>query len=374
MSILLRGQVHAVAALDTGVFVKDGHISWVGAGKPPERADLEILAEPGELIAPGFVDLQVNGFGGHDAASGMADISAISGLLPTFGVTSFLPTSISRPLKEAGAFVQATRAAATPGARILGAHLEGPFLNPTFRGAHDPTALIEPTSERIDWLLDCPPRMMTLAPELPGALEAIRRLDAAGVLVAAGHSGADYEQGAQAIEAGVRFGTHLFNAMRAFHHRRPGLVGALLIDSRASVGLIADGQHLHDATCEQVLHLKLPGHVALTTDQTAAAGVPAGRYSLGGRRVVSDGEAVRLEDGTLAGSIATMDELIRRMAGLPGMSLEDAVTMASAAPSLVLGETRLGTIRPGAFADLVILDREMRVRLTIVNGRVVYQR
>jgi N-acetylglucosamine-6-phosphate deacetylase len=257
---------------------------------------------------------------------------------------------------------------------VLGAHLEGPFINPTFRGAHDPMALIEPTSELVDEILNSPPRMMTLAPELPGALEAIRRLDAAGVLVAAGHSGADYEQGERAIEAGVRFGTHLFNAMRAFHHRRPGLVGALLIDVRASVGLIADGQHLHDATCEQVLHLKSPEHVALTTDQTAAAGVPPGNYSLGGRRVVSDGEAVRLEDGTLAGSIATMDELIRRMASLPGISLEDAVTMASAAPALVLDDTRIGAIRPGAFADLVILDREMRVRLTIVSGRVVYQR
>ncbi len=374
MSILLRGPVHEVAVPDTGIFVKDGHVSWVGAGKSPERADLEIVAEPGELIAPGFVDLQVNGFGGHDAAEGAADISAISELLPTFGVTSFLPTAISRPLKEAGAFVRATRAAAAPGARVLGAHLEGPFLNPTFRGAHDPTALLEPTSERVDQLLTCPPRMMTLAPELPGALEAVRRLSAAGVLVAAGHSGADYEQGERAIEAGVRFGTHLYNAMRAFHHRRPGLVGALLIDGRATVGLIADGQHLHDATCEQVLHLKSPEHVALTTDQTAAAGVPAGRYLLGGRNVVSDGQAVRLEDGTLAGSIATMDELIRRMASLPGMSLEDAVTMASAAPAAVLGEPRIGSIRRGAFADLVILDREMRVRLTIVNGRIVYQR
>ncbi|HKV86714.1 MAG TPA: amidohydrolase family protein, partial [Candidatus Dormibacteraeota bacterium] len=192
--------------------------------------------------------------------------------------------------------------------------------------------------------------------------------------VAAGHSGADYEQGEQAIAAGVRFGTHLYNAMRAFHHRRPGLVGALLNDFRASVGLIADGQHLHDATCAQVLHLKSPEHVALTTDQTAAAGVPAGRYSLGGREVVSDGLAVRLEDGTLAGSIATMDQLVRRMAGLPGTSLADAVTMASVAPAAVLAEARLGSIRAGGFADLVILDREMRVRLTIVNGRVVYQR
>lgn len=374
MSVLLRGPVHELAAPDSAIFVQDGQINWVGRGKPPAPADLELVAEPGELIVPGFVDLQVNGFGGHDAAGGREQISAISELLPTFGVTGFLPTAISRPLPDARAFVEATRAAEAPGARILGAHLEGPFLNPTFRGAHDPMALVEPTSERIDQLLSCPPRMMTIAPELTGALEAIQRLKAAGVLVAAGHSGADYEQGERAIEAGVRFGTHLYNAMRAFHHRRPGLVGALLMDGRATVGLIADGEHLHDATCEQVLHLKSARHVALTTDQTAAAGVPAGRYSLGGRNVVSDGQAVRLEDGTLAGSVATMDELVRRMAKLPGMSTRDAVTMASASPAAVLGESRLGRLRPGAFADLVILDRDLRVRLTMVGGRIVFQR
>ena len=374
MSILLRGPVHNLADGEGAVFVQDGHISWVGQGTPPERADLEMVARPGELIAPGFIDLQVNGFRGHDAASGTAGIAAISELLPACGVTSFLPTLISRPLPDARRFVDAVRTISGPAARVLGAHLEGPFLNPSFRGAHDAAALVEPTSERIDQLLACAPRMITLAPELPGAIEAIARLSQAGVVVAAGHSGADYEQGERAIDAGIRFGTHLYNAMREFHHRRPGLVGALLIDDRTTVGLIADGEHLHDATCEQVFHLKSPGNVALTTDQTAAAGAPAGRYSLGGRDVISDGRAVRLEDGTLAGSLATMDELVRRMAHLPGMSAEKAVTMASTSPADVLGETRVGRLRPGALADIIILDEGLNVRLTMIGGRIVFQR
>ena len=374
MSVLLRGSVHGIGSTEAAVFVKDGHIDWVGTGKPPKPADLELVARPGELIAPGFIDLQVNGFGSHDAAAGPDAIGAISRLLPAYGVTAFLPTAISRPLDEARAFVDATRHAPSPGARVLGAHLEGPFLSPSFRGAHEARSLVNPTPARVEEVLAAQPRMMTLAPELPGALEAIASLYRAGVVVAAGHTGADYEQGLGAIEAGVRFGTHLYNAMREFHHRRPGLVAALLMDPRVTVGIIADGEHLHDATCEQVLQLKAPGHVALTTDQTAAAGAPAGRYRLGGRDVVSDGRAVRLEDGTLAGSAATMDELVRRMAQLPGMSLERAVTMASTSPAAVLGETDIGELRAGSRADIVILDGEHRVRLTMVGGRVVFER
>jgi N-acetylglucosamine-6-phosphate deacetylase len=374
VSILLRGPVHSLASRAGAVFVEDGSISWVGEGNPPGPADTEVVARPGELIAPGFIDLQVNGFMGHDAASGVGGIAAISELLPAYGVTSFLPTLISRPLAEARAFVDAVRAVEAPAARVLGAHLEGPFLNPDFRGAHDPAALVEPTRDRVDQVLDRAPRMITLAPELPGALQAIARLSRAGVVVAAGHSGADYEEGEKAINAGIRFGTHLYNAMREFHHRRPGLVGALLIDERTTVGLIADGEHLHDATCEQVFHLKSPASVALTTDQTAAAGAPAGHYSLGGREVISDGHAVRLEDGTLAGSVATMDELVRRTAHLPGMSAQDAITMATASPADVLGEARLGRLRAGALADIIILDEHLQVRLTMIGGRIVFQR
>ncbi len=374
MSLLLRGLVHGITAPDAAVLVQDGHITWVGTGPPPASADGELAAGPGELIAPGFIDLQVNGFGGHDAAQGADAISAISRLLPAYGVTGFLPTIISSPLRDVREFVQAVQVAAAPGARVLGAHVEGPFLNPAFRGAHEKANLVEPTPDRITEVLAAAPRMMTLAPELPGGLEAVARLRDAGVVVAAGHSGADFEQGQRAIDAGVRFGTHLYNAMRAFHHRRPGVVVALLMDDRVTVGLIADGEHLHAATLEQVLRLKRPTRVALTTDQTSAAGAPAGRYRLGGRDVVSDGSAVRLEDGTLAGSVATMDELVRRMAELPNGSRERAMTAATESPAAVLGEPHLGRVCAGAHADLIILDAQMRVRLTMVAGRIVFER
>jgi len=374
MNLLLRGAVHGITALDAAVLVEDGRIAWVGTGRPPSPIDREVVAEAGELIAPGFIDLQVNGFNGHDAAQGADAISAISQLLPAFGVTGFLPTIISRPLSEVREFVHAVQVAAAPGARVLGAHVEGPFLNSAFRGAHEKANLVEPTPDRIAEVLAAAPRMMTLAPELPGGLEAIAQLRDAGVVVAAGHTGADFEQGRRAIDAGVRFGTHLYNAMRAFHHRRPGIVGALLMDDRVTVGLIGDGEHLHAATLEQVLRLKRPTRVALTTDQTSAAGAPAGRYRLGGRDVVSDGSAVRLEDGTLAGSVATMDELVRRMAALLNGSRARAMTAATESPAAVLGEPQLGRICPGAHADLIILDVQMRVRLTMVAGRIVFER
>lgn len=374
MSLLLRGPVHGIAAPEAGVLVEDGQIAWVGTGPVPAAADREVIAEPGETIAPGFIDLQVNGFNGHDAAQGAEAISAISRMLPAYGVTGFLATIISSPLDDVVAFVRATHSAQSEGARVLGAHVEGPFLNPAFRGAHDAANLVDPTPDRIEKVLAAPPRMMTLAPEQPGGLEAVARLHRAGVIVAAGHTGADFELAQRAIEAGVRFGTHLFNAMRAFHHRRPGVTAALLLDERVTVGLIGDGEHLHPATVEEVLRLKRPTRVALTTDQVAAAGAPQGRYRLGGRDVISDGAAVRLEDGTLAGSVATMDQLVQRMAELGEGSRERAITAATESPATVLGEPRLGRLCPGAHADVIILDRQMRVRLTMIAGRIVFER
>ena len=256
MRTLICGPLHGVAGTDLGLLVDDGRIAWIGAGSPPQGADRELMAGPEELIAPGFVDLQVNGFGGHDSLSGASAIDAISSLLPASGVTAFFATATSRPLHEARAFTEAVRSVEAKGARVLGAHLEGPFLSLAGHGAHDPSMLLEPTGTRVDAVLACKPRMMTLAPELDGALAAIARLHAAGVLVAAGHSGADYEQGRRAIDAGIRFGTHLFNAMGAVHHRGPGLAIALLMDPRVAVGLIADGEHLHPAICELAVRIK----------------------------------------------------------------------------------------------------------------------
>ncbi|HYT14134.1 MAG TPA: N-acetylglucosamine-6-phosphate deacetylase [Candidatus Nitrosopolaris sp.] len=372
---LFRGRVHGVAGADA-VLVDDGVITWVGAGSPPHRPDDEVVADPGGWVAPGFIDLQVNGFDRHDAAGGSDEIAAISEGLPPTGVTSFLPTLISAPVEVGAEFAAATAVAAAEarGARVLGAHIEGPFINAAFRGAHDVECLAEPSASAVDVIARARPRLLTLAPELPGALDAIRRLVRAGVVVSAGHSGADFDQGARAIAAGVRFGTHIYNAMSPVHHRRPGIALALLLDRRVTVGLIADGEHVHPAICAQLVRVKDSSRIALTTDQTAAAGAPPGSYHLSGRSVISDGLVVRLEDGTLAGSAATMDGLVQRMAAIPGTNATRAITMASTVPARVLGERGLGRIRNGACADLVVLDAGLRVRLTMVGGKILYRR
>jgi N-acetylglucosamine-6-phosphate deacetylase len=373
MRTLLRGRRLGGDSAE-GILVDGDVITWVGRGRPPQKPDDEIVAGPGETIAPGFIDLQVNGFCGHDAAAGADAIAKVSEALPSTGVTAFLPTLISAPVEVGAAFVAAVGAAAeATGARVLGAHVEGPFLNPSFRGAHLRSHLAEPTAEKVDVLLAARPRLLTLAPELPGALDAIERMSRAGIVVAAGHTGADFEQGRKAIAAGVRFATHLFNAMPPVHHRRPGIALALMLDGAVTTGLIADGEHVHPAVCEQLVRVKGFARIALTTDQTSAAGAPPGSYELSGRRVMSDGRVVRLEDGTLAGSAATMLDLVRIMSRLPGMNLDRAIGLASSVPAHVLGEKRLGRIAAGACADLVVLDADARVRLTMIRGQVKFR-
>jgi N-acetylglucosamine-6-phosphate deacetylase len=376
MRTLFRGRIRGLAGGESCLLVEGGLVTWVGEGSPPEPPDEEIVADAGELIAPGFIDLQVNGYGGHDAATGPDAIAAISAALPATGVTAFLPTLISAPVHEGAAFVAAVTAVAAeaPGARVLGAHIEGPFLSPSFRGAHLRALLTNPTLAEVDVIAAARPRLVTLAPELPGGLAAVARLCQAGIVVGAGHTGADFELGRRAITAGVRFGTHIFNAMPPVHHRQPGIALALLLDPRVTVGLIADGEHIHRAVCEHLLRTKTSSRVALTTDQTAAAGMPPGTYQLSNRPVVSDGVVVRLKDGTLAGSPTTMDVLVARMAGLPGMTVSRAIGMASTVPARVLGEHGLGRIGVGACADLVILDPNLKVRLTMVQGVVKFRR
>lgn len=373
MRTLLRGRRFGGDSVE-GILIDGDVIAWVGPGRPPQKPDDEIAIGPGETIAPGFIDLQVNGYCGHDAAAGADAIARVSEALPSTGVTAFLPTLISAPVEVGAAFVAAVGAAAeATGARVLGAHVEGPFLNPSFRGAHLRSHLAEPTPENVDVLLAARPRLVTLAPELPGALAAIERLSRAGIVVAAGHTGADLEQGRKAIAAGVRFATHLYNAMPPVHHRRPGVALALMLDAGVTTGLIADGEHVHPAVCEQLVRVKGLSRIALTTDQTSAAGAPPGSYELSGRRVMSDGRVVRLEDGTLAGSAATMPDLVRVMSRIPGMNLDRAIGLASAVPARVLGEKRLGRIAAGACADLVVLDADARVRLTMIRGQVKFR-
>jgi N-acetylglucosamine-6-phosphate deacetylase len=339
-----------------------------------------LIDGPGLVITPGFIDLQVNGFAGNDAAEGTASISAIAAALPRTGVTAFLPTMITARLDSMAGFVTALEAArrlAGPGsARILGAHLEGPFLDPRKRGAHDAELMVDPTDANLDALLAGGlPTMVTLAPERLGALAAIRRLAALGVTVSAGHSSASLNEAKAGLAAGIGFGTHLFNAMSGLDHHGPGLAAALLDDRDVVTGLIADGHHVDPVLLALAIRLKGPDRVALTTDQTAAAGMPPGRFQLGDRAVISDGETVRLEDGTLAGSVATMDRMVTLVALLDGVGLRAAVQMATSTPGTVAGRGRgLGRIRAGGPADLTVMDRDGKVQMTLIGGRVAFVR
>lgn len=322
-------------------------------------------------IAPGFVDLQVNGFAGQDFADPAADLALASRRLAEHGVTAFLPTLTSAPLERYLA-VLARLGAPLPAAQSLGVHLEGPYLHPRYRGAHPARWLRLPDRAELQRLLSAGPvRMLTLAPELPGALEAIPLLVGSGVVVSLGHSGATYEQATPALAAGARAGTHLFNAMRPFHHREPGLAGALLAEDRATVGVIVDGVHLHPAVVRLAYRLTGPGRMALVTDATAAADMPEGDYILGEARVHAHGGEARLADGTRAGSVLSMDQAVRQAVAFAECSPREAVAMATATPAALLGLRDRGVLAAGARADLVVLSRSLAVQRTYVGGRLV---
>lgn len=355
------------------VVIEGDRIEQVEEGKHP-RPDLDSDG----VVAPGFIDLQINGAAGCDFLSPTPDgLASAHGYLLRTGIVAYLPTLVSAPEERLrAALTSFAEYARRPGApRILGVHLEGPFLSPARPGAHNPRYLRTPSVEWIGRLLDDFPgviRLVTLAPELDGALEIIDMLGSRGVVVALGHSDATYTQAMAAFDRGARLATHLFNAMRPYHHREPGLVGAALARADTFCSLIADFVHVHPAVMQQVLLLKGPSRTVLVTDAIAAAGARAGTSTLGDQPVsVRDG-APRLPDGTLAGSILSMDQAVRNATRPNGENMRDAVAMATATPAEVLGLER--QVALGNPADLVVLDRELQVVATIVSGQVVYRR
>ncbi len=253
-------------------------------------------------------------------------------------------------------------------------HIEGPFLNLAKKGAHNPNYLRLPDLDAVrDWSPDTGVRLATLAPELPGALPMVEALSSRGVLVSAGHSTATYEQAVAGFDAGIRYGTHLFNAMPSLLHRDPGLPGALLTDERVTVGLIADGIHTHPAIVKLVWQVLGPRRLNLVTDAMAALGMPPGKHLLGDYVVTVDGETCRLADGTLAGSILSMDQALRNLLAFTGCTLEEALQTITTTPARAIGlERERGQVAPGFVADLVLLSPDLHVRGTIVDGELVY--
>jgi N-acetylglucosamine-6-phosphate deacetylase len=335
------------------VIVDKGKVREVRSG----RASDATYRFPDGIVAPGFIDLQVNGGAGVDFLRLSAEQDVLPALthLASTGVSAFLPTVITAPVETMrNALRIISRAAETARPRILGAHLEGPFLSPAHPGAHDPEALQRPSGNALARLVtgfEQLVRLVTLAPELPGADEVIRELRRQNVTVAAGHTEADYDTALQGFSHGVSMVTHLFNAMPVFHHRAPGIVGAALTEEDVAVSLILDGFHLHPAAAALALRVLGPGRTVLVSDAMAAAGAPPGRYPLGMREVVYDGTAPRLESGRLAGSELTMDRAVAAVSAL-GWSTRDAVLMATRNPAHVLGLQSKGTLSPGTDADL----------------------
>jgi N-acetylglucosamine-6-phosphate deacetylase len=345
------------------VEVTGGRVSAIGV-MPPARRDLAV---------PGLVDLQVNGFAGVDFLAADADGHMKAGeALAATGVTAYQPTLISSPpdayRRALGVADRlAAERAGRPGPRPLGVHLEGPFLAVERRGAHPREHIRPPDPRLLDELLGWGPvTTMTLAPELPGAIDLVARLTARGVVVSLGHSDATATEAAAGFNAGASTVTHLFNAMRPFDHREPGLAGAALARPGVVVQAIVDGVHLATDTV-RLAWRAAAGRFALVTDAIEAAGCPDGEHRLGTREVDVRGMVARLADGTLAGSVLTMDAAVRNLVDL-GVPVEAAIGAATEVPARILRRGDLGRISVGSPADLVVLDDALRPVRTLVGG------
>lgn len=360
------------------VVIEDGRIVAVGrsdALTPPSGARVTDLR--GLWLTPGLIDVHIHGLLGHDVmGEGLVEVARH---LPRFGVTAFLPTTLTLPWEEVLARLRRMAQlldTPLPGAQALGIHVEGPHLSPKRPGMANPRWM-RPLTES-DWRAlqeaSCGRiRMLTFAPEEGEAATLIPRLRRDGVIPVIGHSDASFDQVIAWARVGLSMATHTFNAMRGFHHREPGVVGAVLSSPSIVAQIIADGYHVHPAAIALLLRVKGPERVALISDAAPLAGVPPGEYAWNAYRVVVDGQTVRLHDGTLAGAYALLDTGIRTMVHKSGLSFRDALITATATPARVL-QVPKGVVRPGYDADLVVWTPDLEVVATLVKGQVVYAR
>ena len=370
------------ALIGPGAVVIDGHrIVDVIAGRPDTAAD-HLALESG-ILSPGLIDIQINGCFGVDFARATDDEwEMVARALPSVGVTAFQPTYITNPIPALVAGLRRfaavrSRLDESHGAHAIGVHVEGPFLSRLRRGVHDPGFMVEPDLANLDALLADPIAtaqitMLTLAPELPGALDAIRRLAALGIVVSVGHSDATGAQVHAAVAAGARMVTHIFNAQRGFDHREPGVSGQALYEPSITIGLIADFEHVSPEACAIVLNAA-PRRVALVTDAVAPAGMPPGTYELGGQQIAISAAAplARNLDGTVAGSATFLDQGVRNLVGF-GRDIAEVLRAATVVPADALHRPDIGRLAPGARADIVWWSDDLEPLSTWIDGAQVY--
>jgi N-acetylglucosamine-6-phosphate deacetylase len=342
----------------------------------------EVIEGKDEYIVPGYIDIHVHGGGGSDVMDG--DYEAINQIAIShshFGTTSFLPTTMTmskdKIIRSLRSICEAVKKG-TAGAEILGIHMEGPYINPEKKGAQKEEEIKKISIDEFSEFNQASGnliRLVTIAPEMPGAIGLIKYLYEQGIITSVGHTNATYVQTQAGIRAGLSHVTHTFNAMRGLHHREPGVVGAALISPELTVEVIADCIHIHPIVLKILTKVKEDEKVVLITDAMRAAGLKEGTYDLGGQEVIVTKGQARLKDGTLAGSVLTMDKAVKNMVNKIGIQLPKAIQMASYNPAKSIGiENKKGSIEPGKDADIIILNKNLETELTMIAGKVVYRR
>jgi N-acetylglucosamine-6-phosphate deacetylase len=360
----------------TSLLVQDGRISQIGNNLSPQ-GDWDVLEAQGLILTPGWIDIQLNGAFGFDFTEDPETIWQAACELPKLGTTSFLPTIISSPLVTIEHAIRVQKHGSPKGfkgANPLGLHLEGPFLNPGKKGAHNPQFLMKPSPDLVsNWTRPNGVLLVTLAPELDDEFATTHRLRDQGVVLSIGHSLATYEQACVSFQNGIKCGTHLFNAQTSIDHRKPGLAVALLNTPEVYTGVIVDGIHLHPAMVKLAWTSKGNRRLITVTDAISALGMPPGKYKLGEFEIKVTQTTVTLADGTLAGSNITQQKSLRNLMAWTGCTLHEAVQTVTANPAEMLNLPKKGRIITGADADLVMIDRDLNIKSTIVGGEILYK-
>jgi len=375
-----RALTPATEILGAGILIRDGVIEAVGA-----RQDMRLpsgaaeVSASGQTAIPGFIDVHIHGAGGHDVMEGTEQaMSAVAGTLARHGTTSFVATTVTaspddtcRGVEGIARYITHQFAALQPKAEVLGVHYEGPFISKVRRGVHPVEWIQLPSADLLQRFLRAAAgnaRILTIAPELLGAVPCMKAARDAGVVVAMGHTDATYEQARAGIAHGARHAVHVYNAMRPFSHRDSGVIGAVLTSPDVTAELIADGVHVEEAAMRILLQAKGAGRVILISDGLSATGMPDGKYMLGKLEVTVSGGVCRNAEGKLAGSTLTLDRALRNVVAL-GIPVQDAVRMLTENPAKLLGiEFKKGALRTGADADIVLLDENLQVTNVWTRG------
>ncbi len=386
--VLFGGNLYTPDFIEDGAVLIHGHKILAAGDRSQvlsndEAKNAELIDIQGKIISPGLIDIQINGAGGADFTGNPfpSSLQTITRLLPEFGCTSFLPTLLSASNETILTALQATRWLRDnpeSGAQTLGLHVEGPFLNLERAGAHNTNLIREPSMIDLNrWLQEAAGdlRLLTLAPEIPGASTLIREASQRGVRISLGHTAATYQEVMSAWDQGASIVTHLFNGMKAISAREPGIIGAIFDHDQFIATIIADGIHVHPALLRATIGIMGSERVVLVTDALSPVGTNIERFHLGTRVVEVRGGACYLEDGTLAGSILSMDQAIRNVVRWVDLPLADAFRLGTINPARAIGvESSKGSLTAGKDADVVIWTQSLEVELVFTRGLATYQR